>query len=248
MRKLHPLSIVIAMVLMNLGALSGILLVAWTVAPWLPSSDFRGLILTALAALSSLAGVLAAYRLFLAVFPLKVGEVSEDFGTVFRYEVHQVFYLMIFTQLVRSNLLPVPLLRLLQLALGATMGENSYFGGVVYDPTFVEVGKNTLTGDGSLLTPHMIEGKRLAYYPIRIGSDVTIGARAIILAGVTIGNNSIVGTGSVVTKGTVIGDNEIWAGTPARFIRKNLPSSPVAAKDKNRREKETPRHQELDLI
>ena len=36
--------------------------------------------------------------------------------------------------------------------------------------------------------------------PVVIGGNVFIGARCIILKGVTIGENSIVGAGSVVTK------------------------------------------------
>ena len=45
-----------------------------------------------------------------------------------------------------------------------------------------------------------------------------IGANSIILKGVTIGERSIIGAGSVVTKN--IPDDEIWAGNPAKFIRK----------------------------
>ena len=45
-----------------------------------------------------------------------------------------------------------------------------------------------------------------------------IGAHSIILKGVTIGKYSIVGAGSVVTKD--IPDGEIWAGNPAKFIRR----------------------------
>ena len=54
--------------------------------------------------------------------------------------------------------------------------------------------------------------------PVVIEHNVFIGARCIILKGVTIGENSIVGAGSVVTKS--IPANEIWAGNPAKFIRK----------------------------
>lgn len=54
--------------------------------------------------------------------------------------------------------------------------------------------------------------------PVTIEHDVFIGARCIILKGVTIGENSIVGAGSVVTKS--IPANEILAGNPAKFIRK----------------------------
>lgn len=40
----------------------------------------------------------------------------------------------------------------------------------------------------------------------------------LVVKPVTIGKNSIVGAGSIVTKD--IPDNEVWAGNPARFIRK----------------------------
>ena len=45
-----------------------------------------------------------------------------------------------------------------------------------------------------------------------------IGASSIILKGSHIGKNSIIGAGSVVSG--VIPENEIWAGNPAKFIRK----------------------------
>lgn len=51
---------------------------------------------------------------------------------------------------------------------------------------------------------------------IEDGSD--IGAGAIILPGVKIGKGVIIGAGSVVTKS--VPDYEIWAGVPARKIRK----------------------------
>lgn len=53
-----------------------------------------------------------------------------------------------------------------------------------------------------------------------IGDDAFIGAKAIILPGLSIGNRCIIGAGSVVTK-NIMG-NEIWAGNPAKFIKKRL--------------------------
>lgn len=52
---------------------------------------------------------------------------------------------------------------------------------------------------------------------IRIGNDVWIGARAIILDGVTIGNGAIVGAGAVVTKD--VPDYAVVGGVPAKLIR-----------------------------
>ena len=54
--------------------------------------------------------------------------------------------------------------------------------------------------------------------PIRIADDVLIGAKTIVLKGVTIGARAIVGAGSVVTRD--IPADEIWAGNPAKFIKK----------------------------
>lgn len=52
---------------------------------------------------------------------------------------------------------------------------------------------------------------------ITIGEDAFIGARAIVLPGITIGARSIVGAGSVVTKD--VPENVIAAGNPCRVLR-----------------------------
>ena len=54
--------------------------------------------------------------------------------------------------------------------------------------------------------------------PVEIKDGVFVGAHSIILKGVTIGEGSIIGAGSVVTKSIPAG--EVWAGNPAKFIRK----------------------------
>jgi len=58
-------------------------------------------------------------------------------------------------------------------------------------------------------------------YPLEIGKDVQIGARAMILPGCrNIGNGAVIGAGSIVTKD--IPNNEIWAGNPARKINERV--------------------------
>lgn len=53
-----------------------------------------------------------------------------------------------------------------------------------------------------------------------IGNDVWIGAHSLIKSGITIADGAVIGMGSVVTKD--VGPYEIWAGNPAKLIRKRF--------------------------
>jgi acetyltransferase-like isoleucine patch superfamily enzyme len=53
---------------------------------------------------------------------------------------------------------------------------------------------------------------------IKIRKGAYIGARAIILPGVTIGRNAVVGAGAVVTKD--VPDSCVVAGVPAKITRR----------------------------
>ncbi len=110
-------------------------------------------------------------------------------------------------------------MRLVYQALGARLGKNTYSSGIILDPKFVELGDDCIVGQFALIVPHVIEGTRLAHYPIHIGNNVTIGAHAVILSDVRIGDNAIVATGAVVKKGTRIGSGEVWGGVPASLRR-----------------------------
>jgi acetyltransferase-like isoleucine patch superfamily enzyme len=52
--------------------------------------------------------------------------------------------------------------------------------------------------------------------PIRIGNNVFIGSRTLILPGVTVGNDVVIGAGSVVTRNLPAG--QVYAGVPARRL------------------------------
>ncbi len=64
------------------------------------------------------------------------------------------------------------------------------------------------------------------YAQTTIGNDVWIGSHCLIKGGVTIGDGAIVGMGSVVTKD--IPPYEIWAGNPAKCIRKRFDDETIA--------------------
>lgn len=54
--------------------------------------------------------------------------------------------------------------------------------------------------------------------PVRIGTGAWIGARAIVLPGVTIGEGAVVGAGSLVMKD--VAPNTVVMGNPARVVRR----------------------------
>lgn len=94
----------------------------------------------------------------------------------------------------------------------------------------VSIGDDVLVGSGCMIsdTDHhellAVDRKNktgnIKMESIIISKGVFIGARSIILKGSNIGENAVIGAGSVVSGN--IPANEIWAGNPARFIRKNL--------------------------
>lgn len=75
--------------------------------------------------------------------------------------------------------------------------------------------------------------KKFAYHKYKystqtvIGNDIWIGDRAMIKAGVTIGDGAVIGMNSVVTKD--IPPYEIWAGNPAKMIKKRFEDSHISA-------------------
>lgn len=188
----------------------------WLLLRSAPLGDFRGVTTIAVGLMMLYLFAIAVYRVFLAVFPLKEGAIEPGSRSEFGYHVYVLFYLVLFYSLTRSKFVPVPLMRLVYLALGAKLGPNTYSSGTILDPPLTTVGCNTIIGQDAVLYSHAIEGQHLSHAAIRIGSDVTIGANAVVMSGVTVGDGAIVGAGSVVTKGTRIGGGEIWMGVPAR--------------------------------
>lgn len=64
---------------------------------------------------------------------------------------------------------------------------------------------------------HGVAGTDPVEAPVRIGAGSWIGARAVVLPGVTIGRRCMVAAGSVVTRD--VPDDSLVAGNPARVVR-----------------------------
>ena len=94
---------------------------------------------------------------------------------------------------------------------GVTIQDNVFVG---HNVTFInDKYPKSINPEGGLQTD-----EDWAVVPIMIEEGASIGSSATIMCGVTIGTWSIVGAGSVVT--TDVPAGEIWAGNPAKFIRK----------------------------
>lgn len=219
MRKIKPIQILIFLTLffvaLALAIVSTKLLLGEA-----SLGDFRGLALLGGGITFLYLYAIVLYRGFIALFPLPAGEIPVNSRAETVYHVHVLFYLLLFYPVLRSGIPPAPFMRLFYQALGAHLGDNTYSQGLIHDPLFVVIGHDSVVGQGALLIPHVIEGARLAHYPIRIGNHVTIGANAAVLSDVVIGDYAIVATGAVVPKGTRIGAHEVWGGVPARMIKK----------------------------
>jgi acetyltransferase-like isoleucine patch superfamily enzyme len=84
----------------------------------------------------------------------------------------------------------------------------------------VSIGRDCMIGRDVIIMDsdqHPLPGESFASAPVRIEDRVWIGARAIVLKGVTIGHDSVIGAGAIVTRD--VPPCTVAAGQPARVIR-----------------------------
>lgn len=217
MRAIKGRQIVLFLLLLLLIIVLALLTTALLDNPAL--GDFRGVLLVLCAVLLVYLYAILIYRALLFVVPLKEGIVAEGTPEETIANLNILFYLLLFNSLIRTHFIPVPLLRLLYLALGAKLGSNTYSAGVILDPPLTRIGSNSIVGHDAVIFAHVIEGDKLELRAVNIGSNVTIGATAVIMAGVHIGDGSIISAGAVVTKDSRIGAGEVWGGIPARKLK-----------------------------
>ena len=111
-----------------------------------------------------------------------------------------------------------------RIILGDRVGLSS---STIVSGSSIEIGEDTILGAGSMVLDndfHALgpEFSWLTEYsknskPVKIGRGCFLGARSMILKGVTLGDRVIIGAGSVVTKD--VPAFSIAAGNPARIVR-----------------------------
>lgn len=142
---------------------------------------------------------------------------------ILNYSWRRFFYFF-FLNLQASRFVPSSL-RVIMVKLGGVKVKKNVFlgSGISFDtlrPDLITIGEGCCITSGVKIITHFLEpDKDTMYYDkVEIGSKVFIGMNSLIVNSVKIGDNSVIGAGSVVLKD--IGEKEIWAGNPARFIRK----------------------------
>lgn len=106
------------------------------------------------------------------------------------------------------------------------IGERTYinYGSSISASRLVTIGARCLLGTYTLVIDdnfhHVDPARRMEATepaPVRIADDVWLGAKAVVLPGVSIGTGSVIGAGSVVTRD--IPPQTLAVGLPARVVR-----------------------------
>ena len=128
----------------------------------------------------------------------------------------------------RSVLEPGVVMKLVSSRARLEVGEHVFIG---RDTQFdiegeLSIGDGTLIAPGCFVTDHnhgiaagaMMWQQHCVQKAVRIGADVWLGAKVIVLPGVTIGDGAVVAAGAVVTRN--VDPMTIVAGVPARSVGK----------------------------
>jgi maltose O-acetyltransferase len=109
------------------------------------------------------------------------------------------------------------------------IGKNTYISPKAYidhhKKYSVEIGNNCYITRDCIILDHTQEKQggplklwgKIEYGSVKIGNNVFIGVKSVIMPGVTIGDNVIIGAMSLVTKD--IPDNVVAFGQPARVVK-----------------------------
>lgn len=118
-----------------------------------------------------------------------------------------------------------------------TMGNDCsiWFNAVLRgDVNTITIGNKVNIQDGSVLHTlyqkstitigdNVSVGHNVVIHGATIQNNVLIGMGAVILDNAVIGENSIIAAGSVVLDGTIVEPGSIYAGVPAKFVKKVNP-------------------------
>ena len=104
---------------------------------------------------------------------------------------------------------------------GAKLGQGVQINSAhLNDAGSVTLGDRVVIGGKAIINAHLTESGELVMSPVVIGNGALIGMGSVIQPGCTIGENAVVASRAVVPKWTNIPDGEVWAGIPAKCIKR----------------------------
>ena len=127
-------------------------------------------------------------------------------------------------------------------------GASVWYGAIVRgDVSAVRIGQRSSIGDRAVVHVARIQtedgkpvdtvigngvsvGPNAVIHAATLMDNVTVGAGAQVLDGAVVNAGAKIEAGAVVTPGTVVGSGELWAGSPAKMVRK-LSDEEVASVD-----------------
>ncbi len=107
---------------------------------------------------------------------------------------------------------PIPLI--IYRLFGMKYGKRVNLFGYIYDPEMIEIGDDVLLGTYAVISGHFIHKGKVYRYPVKIGSNVVIGAYSIIAPGTTIEDNTTLQAMSLVRPNRKI-TSGTWASVPS---------------------------------
>ncbi|HBC06705.1 MAG TPA: gamma carbonic anhydrase family protein [Rhodospirillaceae bacterium] len=103
------------------------------------------------------------------------------------------------------------------------------------DMNYIRIGNDTNIQDGTIvhvdskgyptiLGDRVTVGHMALLHACTLKDDAMIGMQACVMDGAVVGEGSLIAAGALVTPGKQIGPGEVWAGRPAKFLRKVGPN------------------------
>ncbi|MBD3311960.1 hypothetical protein GF352_00685 [archaeon] len=149
--------------------------------------------------------------------PLKEGVFSTDSKEMKSWIASQLVLNII--AFFRNLRIPPPAIRRLYCNTFRTRFGNILVHAGFVEHSLVDVGDNVVIGNNSEIWGHMIKGDEIIIKKVRIGNNVTIGAKSLVMPGVEIGNGTIVGACSLVPKNKKLEPNSLYLGIPVRKVK-----------------------------
>lgn len=105
--------------------------------------------------------------------------------------------------------------------LGIKMSKGNSLHGGWMDCEFIELGKNTVIGQGSLIMSNLIIKDRLIIKKVVFKDNIIIGAHSVVLPGTNIDSNTILDGITLTKVNQKLEGNSIYSGIPAKRIMEN---------------------------